>query len=33
MIPKVIHCCWFSAKKTALAEKCRASWRRFAPDY
>ena len=34
MIPKVIHCCWFSdAPKTALAEKCRASWRAFAPDY
>ena len=33
MIPKVLHCCWFSAKKTALAEKCRESWRVFAPDY
>ena len=33
MIPKVIHCCWFSAKKTALAERCLASWRRFAPEY
>lgn len=33
MIPKVIHCCWFSAEKTALAEKCRESWRAFAPDF
>ena len=34
MIPKTIHCCWFSdEKKTPLAEKCIASWRRFAPGW
>lgn len=33
MIPKIIHCCWFGGPKTKLAEKCSASWRRFAPDW
>lgn len=33
MIPKIIHCFWAGGPKTALAEKCLASWRRFAPDY
>ena len=33
MIPKVIHCCWFGGPKPKLAEKCLASWRRFAPDW
>ena len=33
MIPEVIHCCWFGARKTALAERCRESWRRFAPEF
>ena len=33
MIPKIIHCCWFGGPKTKLAEKCLASWRRFAPDW
>lgn len=33
MIPRVIHCCWFGGRKTKLAEKCLASWRRFAPDW
>ena len=33
MIPKVIHCCWFGGPKTPLAERCLATWRRFAPDY
>ena len=33
MIPKIIHCCWFSDEpKTELAERCLASWRKFAPD-
>ena len=34
MIPNTIHCCWLgSGPKTALAEKCRGSWRRFAPGW
>jgi len=33
MIPKIIHCCWFGGPKTKLAEKCLASWRRFAPGF
>lgn len=34
MIPKIIHCCWLSGSaKTPLAECCRRSWERFAPDY
>lgn len=33
MIPKIIHCCWFGGPKTKLAEKCRASWDKFAPDW
>lgn len=30
---KVIHCIWLGGTKTKLAEKCRASWERFAPDW
>lgn len=31
---KTIHCCWLSKEpKTELAERCRDSWRRFAPDW
>jgi len=33
MIPKTIHCCWFGGPKTKLAEKCRRSWEKFAPDF
>lgn len=34
MIPKTIHCCWLgSGPKTALAEKCRESWLKYAPDW
>lgn len=33
MIPKIIHCFWAGGPKTKLAEKCLASWCRFAPDY
>ena len=34
MIPKVIHCCWFGDKrKTPLAERCMASWRKFEPGW
>lgn len=33
MIPKVIHCFWAGGQKTALAERCLASWRRFAPGW
>ena len=33
MVPKVIHCFWAEGPKTKLAEKCLASWRKFAPDY
>lgn len=30
---KVIHCVWLGGPKTKLAEKCRASWEQFAPDW
>ena len=30
---KIIHCVWLGGPKTKLAEKCRASWERFAPDW
>lgn len=33
MIPKTIHCFWAQGPKTELAEKCLASWRKFAPDW
>ena len=34
MIPNTIHCCWLGGgPKTALAEKCRVSWRKFAPGW
>ena len=33
MIPKVIHGCWSGGPMTPLAERCLASWRRFAPDF
>ena len=34
MIPKVIHCFWFSGeRKTPLAERCLASWRKFEPGW
>ena len=33
MVPKIIHCCWFGGPKTRLAQKCRASWARFAADW
>lgn len=33
MVPKVIHCFWAEGPKTKLAEKCLASWRKFAPDH
>ena len=33
MIPKIIHYFWSGGPKTELAEKCLASWRRYAPDY
>ena len=30
MIPKTIHYCWFGGgEKSALAQKCIASWRKF----
>ena len=32
-IPHVIHCFWTGGPKTKLAQKCLASWRRFAPDW
>lgn len=32
-IPKKIHYCWFgNGEKSALVEKCIASWRKFCPD-
>ena len=31
MIPKIIHCFWAGGPKTKLAEKCLASWRKYAP--
>ncbi len=34
MIPKKIHYCWFGKnKKSKLAEKCIASWKKYCPDY
>ena len=33
MIPKIIHCFWAEGPKTKLAERCLASWRRFAPGW
>ena len=34
MIPRIIHCCWFGGKpKSALIDRCMASWHRFAPNY
>ena len=34
MIPKIIHCCWFSGEKMPpLVRKCLASWRTYAPDW
>lgn len=30
---RVIHCCWFGGHRTALADRCRESWRRFAPEF
>ena len=33
MIPKIIHCCWFGGPKTRLAEKCLASWRKYASGW
>lgn len=33
MIPKIIHCCWLGGgPKNALSLKCRASWKKYAPD-
>lgn len=32
-MPRTIHCCWFGGPKTPLAERCLASWRRFAPGW
>lgn len=33
MMEKIIHCVWLGGPKTKLAEKCRASWERFASDW
>lgn len=33
MIPRIIHCFWAKGPKTKLAERCLASWRRFAPGW
>ena len=33
MVPKIIHCFWAGGPKTKLAEKCLASWRKFAPGW
>lgn len=34
MIPKIIHYCWFGGKPLPkLAQKCKASWEKFFPDY
>jgi len=33
-IPRIIHYCWFGGKPLPkLAQKCKASWERFFPDY
>ena len=34
MIPKIIHYCWFGrGEKSALAQKCIASWQKYCPDF
>ena len=33
MIPRKIHYFWFGGRKTRLAERCIASWRKFAPGW
>ena len=33
MIPRKIHYFWFGGRKTPLAERCIASWRKYAPDW
>ena len=34
MIPKLIHCCWFSSnKKSDLNLKCIESWKKYLPDF
>ena len=33
MVQKIIHCFWAKGHKTPLAEKCLASWHRFASDW
>jgi len=34
VIPHVVHCCWFGpARRTKLAERCLASWRRHLPGW
>lgn len=33
MVPKIIHCFWAGGPKTKLAEKCRASWEKYASDW
>lgn len=34
MIPKIIHCCWFSGeRKPALVRRCLKSWRWVASDF
>jgi len=33
-IPKIIHSCWFGAgAKSAIAQRCMATWKEFCPDY
>ena len=33
-IPKIIHYCWFGGKPLPkLAQRCKASWGKFFPDY
>lgn len=33
MAEKIVHCFWAGGPKTKLAQKCRASWEKFAPDW
>ena len=33
MIPRKIHYFWFGGRKTPLALRCIASWRKYAPDW
>ena len=33
VIPKIIHCFWGGGPKTKLAEKCLASWRKYASGW